>query len=96
MDRYFKFPEMWRQVLVEQRATASDWVVAVDLLNRAKHSRVLKLSNERAAKLGLHRNTKRRSLERLAAWSLIWYRNRRGASPVVTVKWLDKGRPSAR
>ena len=96
MNRYFKFPEMWRQVLNEQRATAADWLVAVDLLNRAKHSRVMKFSNERAAALGLHRNTKRRSLDRLAAWGLIWFRSRRGASPMVTVKWLDNRRPSGR
>jgi hypothetical protein len=96
MNRYFKFPEMWRQVLIEQSAAAADWVVAVELLNKAKFSRVVKFSNERAAELGLHRNTKRRSLDRLAAWGLIWFRSRRGASPLVTVKWLDKRRPSGR
>jgi hypothetical protein len=52
MNRYFKFPEMWRQVLIEQSATAADWVVAVELLNKAKFSRVVKFSNERAAELG--------------------------------------------
>jgi hypothetical protein len=96
MSRYFKFPEMWRQVLIEQRAAAADWLVAVDLLNRAKHSRVMKFSNERAAALGISPSTKRRSLNRLAAWSLIWFRNRKGASPMVTVKWLDKRQPSGR
>jgi hypothetical protein len=94
MNRYFKFPEMWRQVLIEQRAAAADWLVAVDLLNRAKHSRVMKFSNERAAALGISPSAKRRSLNRLAAWSLIWFRSRKGASPMVTVKWLDRRRPS--
>jgi hypothetical protein len=96
MNRYFKFPEMWRQVLTERHVAAADWVVAVELLNKAKFSRVVKFSNERAAELGIHRNTKRRSLERLAAWGLIWFRSRRGASPMVTVKWLDRRQPRDR
>src|SRR5262245_1541193 len=94
VNLYVKFPEMWRQVLNERPATAADWKVAVELLNRAKFSvPVVKLTNHACAKIGISPRTRLRSLNRLANWSLIHFRSRRRASPLITVKWLAGRQP---
>jgi len=94
MNRYVKFPEMWRTVLNTRPATAADWKVALELLNRAKFSRVVKLSNQAAAKLGISQTTKSRSLNRLASWGLILYRSDVGRASLVTVLWRAGRQPS--
>jgi len=93
MNRYVKFPEMWRITLNARPATATDWKVAIELLNRAKFSPVVKLTNHTAAKLGLSTRTRLRSLSRLGAWGLITFNSRQNASPLITVKWLAGRQP---
>ena len=91
---YVKMPEMWRQVLAARPATVADYKIALELLTLAKFSPVVKFTNERAAKLGISRQTKWRSLNRLANWGLIsWQQLRPGASPVIRVKWLAGRQP---
>jgi len=94
MNRYVKFPEMWRLTLNARSATAADWKLAVELLNRAKFCPVVKLTNHAAGKLGLSTRTRLRSLNRLAAWGLIIFNSRQNASPLITVKWLAGRQPS--
>ena len=94
MSFYVKMPEMWRQILNGKPATAADFKIAWALLTLAKFSPVVKFTNERAAKLGISRQTKWRSLNRLANWGLIsWQQLRPGASPVIRVKWLAGRQP---
>jgi hypothetical protein len=94
MNRYLKFPEMWRHILVTRDSTAADWKIAALLLEKAKFARVVKLSNEAAAKLGISRQTKWRSLDRLARWGLIMFDTTRpGASPRIKVLWLAGRQP---
>jgi hypothetical protein len=94
MNHYTKFPDMWWQVLVNRPTTQADWRVAIALLRKARFSPVVKFSNEAAAKLRLSPSTKRRSLNRLGSWGLIYFESRQGASPMVTVKWLAGRQPS--
>ena len=93
MNRYVKFPEMWRITLNARPATAADWKLAFELLNRAKFSRIVRLTNHTTAKLGLTTRTRQRSLSRLGAWGLVSVKNRPNASPLVTVKWLAGRQP---
>jgi hypothetical protein len=83
--RYVKLPEMWITVLISRNATAADWRVAVNLLQRAKFGRSFKYANGAAARLKISRRTKNRSLDRLATWGLIGLSNRLGKSPTVSV-----------
>lgn len=89
MSFYVKVPQMWQQVLREKSAAGAEYTIALELLTLARFSPVVKFTNERAAKLGISRQTKWRSLTRLADWGLItWQQLRPGASPVIRVKWL--------
>ena len=90
---YVKFPDMWIQVLSERGASAADWAIAAALLGMARFAEVVVLGNEKTAKLGFSRYTRRRSLKRLASWSLIRLESRRGATPHVYVKWLAGRQP---
>jgi hypothetical protein len=94
VNLYVKFPEMWRITLNKMPATAADWKIAVELLNRAKFSRVVRLTNHACAKLGISRHTRLRSLNRLGSWGLIHFQSRQKASPLITVKWLAGRQPS--
>ena len=95
MNRYVKFPEMWGRTLKARPATAADWKVAHELLERAKFCPIVKFTNEAAAKLGMSPRTKWRSLNRLASWGLISFHAQRiGASPKVRVDWLSGRQPS--
>lgn len=94
-SRYTKLPEMWLQVLVEDRpATAADLKLAWWLLAQARFSPTVKVTNEAAAKLGFGRQTKWRSLNRLSEWGLIRIKKRQRKSPVVVVKWLAGRQPN--
>jgi predicted DNA-binding protein (UPF0251 family) len=86
VNRYIKFPQMWWLTLQARPATAADWKVAMALLEKAKFSPVVRFSNEAADKLGISRQTKWRSLDRLARWGLIVVQSKVGRSPRVTVK----------
>ena len=94
--RYMKFPDMWRLTLNNRDTTAADWKVGVELLNRAKFSPVVKLSNVAAAKLGICSRTKRRSLDRLERWGLIAVRRRVGTGFWIRVLWLSGRQPAGR
>jgi hypothetical protein len=92
--RYVKFPELWITVLNSRRATGADWKVAADLLRLAKFSRSFKYANVAATKrLQISRQTKNRSLDRLATWGLITINNRLGKSPVVRLLWEAQWQP---
>ncbi len=91
--RYVKFPEMWWRVLSTRPATAADLKIALDLLWRAKFTPVVKYTNEMAAKLGISRQTKNRSLDRLGCWGLIVVTGRVGQSPLVRPRWLAQWQP---
>ena len=88
MNRYVKFPEMWRITLNARPATAADWKIAVELLNRAKFCPVVKLTSHACEKIGISRHTRLRSLNRLGSWGLIRVQSRQKASPVITVRYL--------
>jgi hypothetical protein len=90
VNLYVKFPEMWRITLNARPATAADWKVAVELLNRAKFSPggKVRLTSHACAKIGISRHTRLRSLNRLGSWGLIHFQSRQKASPLITVKWL--------
>src|SRR5262245_49793912 len=91
---YTKLPEMWRQVLVESRpATAADLKLAWWLLAEARFRSRVKVTNKVAAKMGLSRQTKWRSLNRLAEWGLIRIEKQKGKSPIVLIKWLAGRQP---
>jgi hypothetical protein len=94
MNRYVKFPEMWVRTLSARPTTAADWKIAVNLLARARFCRTVKFTDTVAAKLGVSKRTKWRSLNRLAGWGLISLRQRNGASPMVRVLWLAGPQPS--
>ena len=94
MNRYVKFPEMWGRTLKARPATAADWKVAHELLERAKFCPTVKFTNETAAKLGMCAKTAQRSLDRLGGWGLIVVNRRWGASPQVRVLWLAGRQPS--
>jgi hypothetical protein len=102
MNRYVKFPEMWVRTLKNRPTTAADWKVAIELLERAKFSSVVKFSNEATAKIGISPRTKWRSINRLEQWGLITINGRAraasrstaGKSPRITVKWLAGRQPS--
>jgi hypothetical protein len=85
---------MWRVTLNARPATAADWKIAVELINRAKFSPVVKLTSHAAAKLGMSTRTRLRSLNRLGAWGLIHFDSRQNVSPLITVKWLAGRQPS--
>jgi hypothetical protein len=95
MNRYLKFPEMWRHILATRDSTAADWKIATLLLERAKFVRVVKLSNEAVAKMGISPRTKWRSLDRLARWGLVMLddANHPGTSPRIKVLWLAGRQP---
>src|SRR5262249_139625 len=90
VNLYVKFPEMWRRVLNARPATAADWKLAVELLNRAKFnpSGKVRLTNHACAKIGISTRTRLRSLNRLGAWGLIHVQSRQKASPLITVGYL--------
>jgi hypothetical protein len=92
---YVKLPDMWREELIRRRATAADWAIALELLALARWSYVVKLTNDKAAKLGFCPRTRRRVLKRLAEWSLIKLEVRRGRSPRVSMKWLAGRQPGS-
>jgi hypothetical protein len=90
---YVKFPDMWRHVLRERRASLADWKIAIELLAMARFAEVVKLTNAKVADLGFGPATRRRSLKRLAKWSLIRLEPRPGKTPLVRVKWLAGRQP---
>jgi len=82
-------PKMWRDELYAMNANGTTWKMAVELLWRARFSRVVKLSNEAAAKLGISRHTKWRALQALRKRGLIIVTGRPGTSPWVKVMFRD-------
>jgi hypothetical protein len=93
--RFTMVPEMWTITLRSPGATAADWNLSLLLLERAKFSPFVKVTNVVATKIGLCGKTKQRSLARLERWGLVLVRRRRGASPRVTMKWLVPMQPSS-
>jgi hypothetical protein len=94
MNRYVKFPEMWWRVLKARPTTEADWRIAIALLEKAKFSRVVRLTSHACTKLGISRHTRLRSLNRLGSWGLIHVQSRQKASPLITVKYLAGKQPS--
>ena len=87
-ERYTKLPEIWRQVLLERKTPASVFKLAWWLLEKAKFSPKVKVSNVAAAKMRISPSTKLRALEWLAAAGLIRLETKNGTSPRVVPKWL--------
>ena len=96
MNLYVKLPEMWRRVLNARPTTAADWKIAVELLRRAKFSPIVKMTKPTAEKLGISRNTRLRSLDRLEAWGLIRITRRVGRAYWIRPLWLAGRQPSER
>jgi len=94
MNRYVKFPEMWWRILKARPTTDADWRIAIALLEKAKFSRVVRLTSHECAKIGISTRTRLRSLNRLGAWGLIPVRSRQKASPLITVRYLAGRQPS--
>lgn len=94
MNHYVKFPEMWRHILCNRPSTAADWKIACELLQRARFSPVVKLSNKPAAKMGVCSKTRLRSLNRLESWGLIIVKRQLGRASHIRVLWLAGRQPS--
>jgi hypothetical protein len=89
MNKFTKFPKLWRMRLAEAHANGCTYRVALHLLERACWSRQVTLSTAAMRKLGVSRNGKRSALHQLQRAGLIAVQERPRKSPVVTVRFVD-------
>jgi hypothetical protein len=89
MNKFTKFPKLWRVRLAETRANGCTYRVALHLLEQACWSRQVTLSTATMRKLGVSRNGKRGALHQLRRAGLIAVEERPRKSPIVTVRFVD-------
>ena len=77
---FVKVPNMWRQQLRKVKARGTTYHVAMVILDKARWSEWVKLSNGAA---GVDRHTKCDALKQLRAANLIIVEERKGKSPRI-------------
>ena len=89
--RFVQVPWLWVECLAKVGAGRSAFLVAHFLLYEAwrTKARVVKLTNAALAELGVGRQGKARALQQLRKAGLIAVEDRRGKSPLVTVRFVE-------
>ena len=89
--KFVKVPWLWVECLAKAGAGADAWPVSYFLLYEAwrTQSRVVKLTNAALAQLGVRRQGKSRALQQLRGAGLVAVEERRGRSPLVTVRFVE-------
>ena len=82
---------LWVDCLAKAGAGADAWAVSLFLLYETwrTKTRVVKLTNAALAQLGVGRQGKSRALQQLRGAGLVAVEERRGRSPLVTVRFVE-------
>ena len=90
-NKFVRMPWLWVDCLAKAGAGADAWAVSLFLVYEAwrTKTRVVKLTNAALAQLGVGRQGKSRALQQLRGAGLVAVEERRGRSPLVTVRFVE-------
>ena len=90
-NKFVRMPWLWVDCLAKAGAGADAWAVSLFLLYETwrTKTRVVKLTNAALAQLRVRRQGKSRALQQLRGAGLVAVEERRGRSPLVTVRFVE-------